>query len=152
MKLDIPYGPNNARIMGYEFGQLDNEKQTPYIEIKFNFPDYGDGWQKFFLSEKAAPYTLKKLKKLGCEALDKEPTRDGDVLNMEGFALYDVCGGEVEVEVRSNKQNPEYKDIDILTGGGGTPMDDKKSSKLGAQLRAIYKAKNGESEKDPWDK
>lgn len=101
-KLDLEPGEYEVKIKEYHFGKLENEKQTPYIDICAEFPVAQDAWQKFFLSPKAEKYTRDKIKYLSA---------DGTVGGM--------VGNTVSVVLKRDQRNPEYMVWDTPGGGAG---------------------------------
>lgn len=59
-KIEVP-GPYKATVKGVEFGELNNEKKTPYLRLDFETEDGARISRNMFLSDAAFPYTLKNL-------------------------------------------------------------------------------------------
>lgn len=142
--MTLPIGKYFAVAIPEEssFGVLDNDKQTPFVEVAFRVieGEHKDETmsQKFFLSENAAKYTIPSLKTCGCVF------PGGDVMDLTGL-------GSRRVELVIQKQKPKpgedeskfveirfINDPDAPRGaGGGKPIDDSRKADLRVRLRGL---------------
>ena len=111
------YGGRMTRIYG---GELNNEKQTPYIAIEFEvtcmasegvwlrLPESRQRTVKWFTTEKAAPYTMDKLLRMDFNGKLDSPEFGG--WNPDEAVL--TC--------KINENGYEDWDIVLPTGGGGS--------------------------------
>lgn len=121
------------------FGELDNQNRTPYVEVAFKVIEgehKGEVMrQRFFLSENAAPYTIKNLRNAGAE--------------FPGGAIDDLTGlGTKRCEIVVQQQRPkpgetESKFVEIrfvndpdAAPAKAAPLTDKARMDLRARLRA----------------
>lgn len=131
------------------FGELDNERRTPYVEVAFKVIE-GDlkgetMRQRFFLSENAAKYTIQNLKNAGAE--------------FPGGAIDDLSGlgtKRCEIVVQPQKPRPgesESRFVEIrfvndpdAAPKAAAPLTDKSRMDLRARLRAqVLEATGGKT-------
>jgi len=102
-----------AKLTGYQFGELNNAKRTPYIEISAEV-DGEEILSKFWLSEGAIKYTCDKLEAFaGCKKIySDEPGQPGDPINVDGLVGY-----EAPIIVKYDDEY-KYPSFDFPKAGG----------------------------------
>ena len=102
------------------YGRLENAKQTPYIEFVCTDGESGKvAYGKMFCSEKALPYTVKKLKALGIEGGEGR-----DVVGNAGELLDTPCSFDtIDNDGFFNADNVRAQGTKAPGGGGGDSMD-----------------------------
>ena len=102
-----------------DYGCLDNDKKTPYVEYRCKDAESGrEAYGKLFCSEKALPYTIKKLKGLGVEGDDDRAVlaKATDILDMK-------CTFDTEENDGYINANDVRAQGTTASGGGVNSMD-----------------------------
>lgn len=128
-----------------EHGQLNNDKQTPYVEILFEVIEGEQKGatmsQRFFLSPNARTYTIDNLNNCGCTF------PGGDIFSLEGLGTK-----RVEIVVQKQKPKPgetesKYHEIRFVNDPDGPrgappkPLDDARKAALREEMRGAVLAK-----------
>lgn len=135
-------GDYAAKVTDQAFGQADNEAKTAFFALtvqpiaKLDL-ETGDRTSvdpfnrtiRMFLSEKAAPHTIKKLRTLGFEGVSFAE------LNPETDGHFSLVGQEVVVRCKHEEYQGKQQERWDFPGDGGAgikPLDDKGMRKLDA--------------------
>jgi len=100
------------------YGRLENDKKTPFVGYRCTDVESGDtATGMLFCSEKALPYTVKKLRALGVEGVS-----DRDVLAAAaGMVDMDCTFDTIDKEGYFNADNLRARGASA--GGGATQVD-----------------------------